>query len=698
MHGMSVTNNQSHPAIEVGSETGLTVTGEDWKRELSAEYELPAKVCGGAAVTTAVAGYATRLELPTSSIRIGRFPEGALQSIEGKTQTLTLPRDQYCLRADTDPAVRVQFSATATVRTSESGRTTVQFDDREAVRIGLEGLESVPEVTVPPAPEGLAKALSVASTVHRTATADRSLPRMRNHPPLIELDDATSVPDAVQREHTGTEMTFVLPDRFEYLFPAAPLAFYLGVDVQTAADVTPRLEGPDFERSFDRQPAFDSEVGQLLRRVVLLDCLVRTAGPHGKTIPESSYLHTLDLDPDRLYDASPATRVATYLSAPFEEVSSHLPKWHLSMSVDPDQEYVTTVPFHLDALANVVLARSSPMTREELLSSSMDDFLRRPFGETVSVERVSPTLGPGRTHGWLGEDVPIDAFTALRHAYDNRADYSLTPGDSISVTTILNDPNMEQEQADAIDICEQRHTGTGIDVSVNVRENLTCDQLARAFEDETDFVHYVGHCETDGLLCADGTLSIESLSESNAKLFFLNACGSYYEGVDLIRKGSLAGAVTFNVVLNELATRVGTTFVRLLLYGFPIQSALDLASHQISSSANYAVVGDGTRTLAPCPTPVPITLELERLATDQFELTTNSASLETAGHWHAPLLDGGRDQSRYLNREQNVQQLVGAEETFVGTRRELKGKLGDVLAPVVYDGAVHWSEHLAERL
>ncbi len=82
------------------------------------------------------------------------------------------------------------------------------------------------------------------------------------------------------------------------------------------------------------------------------------------------------------------------------------------------------------------------------------------------------------------------------------------------------------------------------DRMTTMHHSVTVDELARIFEAEEDFVHFIGHCEVGGLKCQDGTLDIESLSSVGVRTFFLNACGSYRQGQALIERGSVAGAVT----------------------------------------------------------------------------------------------------------------------------------------------------------
>jgi hypothetical protein len=265
------------------------------------------------------------------------------------------------------------------------------------------------------------------------------------------------------------------------------LAHYLGADIRLEPGVTPMIRTPGHSRILGALPAFQWEVASLLRRTFLLDCLVRNAGPHGTNLAEQPLLSDVGLDACALYDASIGSRVDAYLAAPFERISEALPEWHLSMYIDPTFEHVRTLPYLLQNVPNVFLPESEPLASRERLQRSLDEFYRKSGRDAVSVDPIKPSLGPGRTHGWLSEGAPIDAFKALPSAYPNRLKYLQRSNDPISVVAVLNDDEMTDEHAEASRIYRQR--ATELDIDIEVREHLSTDQLAEVFEMSHDFVH-----------------------------------------------------------------------------------------------------------------------------------------------------------------------------------------------------------------
>ncbi|MFC6794045.1 hypothetical protein ACFQFH_06360 [Halobaculum halobium] len=355
------------------------------------------------------------------------------------------------------------------------------------------------------------------------------------------------------------------------------------------------------------------------------------------------------------------------------------------MSIDPEYDHVPTLSHLLANLPLVRIAESNTLEKSEWLDTSLADFYRRDAGEVASVELVRPEQGAGRTHGWLADGVPIDAFKTVREAYENRGRYLDAAGDPISVVAILNDGDMREEHDDVA--AQYRARAEALDLDVTLRERLTVDELASVFESRTDLVHYIGHCERDGLRCADGYLSAPSLSESNAQTFFLNACGSFHEGIELIRKGSVAGAVTFNEVLDSQAATVGTMFARLLVSGYCMEQALDKSRRQIMTGKDYAVVGDGTHVLTQSEDIVGTDVRVGRRAPDRFDVTVSMGAPWMTGGFFRPYL-----------QESDETHLLGTSREFTVDRAELIEFLSYADTPVLFDGALCWSDALAGDL
>ncbi|WP_440765212.1 hypothetical protein [Natronorubrum sp. DTA7] len=624
---------------------------------------------------------------------------------------LSLPPGEYVVDIDTEIKTYLRFSGAATIeKTDGFEETVVTFPDRVRVIVGFRSHHELPAgtITVPDTPDGLAAGITHLAASHKTDGPDRTYPTLRGHPSLLEHGDALEIPDCIRDDFSESGIELVVPPEYESLFVTAPLAYYLQATVRTSdhrgtTPVRPTLRVPEFavETSLSPMPELERDVERLLRKVFFLDCLVRNAGPYGTDLAELSVLEVLGLDADELYEASPQERLATYLDVPYTAIEHRLPDWHLSTYVSPRYESIESLPFLLDRLSMIYTPRTSELEGRELVERSLEDFYRggsrdsgpgtavldrASAGKVASVDIVKPELRNGRVHGWLADGVPIDVFKTTLNAYHNRLDFIERSSDSTSICVVLNDPEMAGEHDDVARIYRQRSEELTMDVTVE--ESLTTADLARVFEDDHDFVHYIGHCETDGLRCPDGYLSTDSLGRCNAQTFFLNACGSYYEGMGLIEKGSVAGAVTFTKVLNDHAIKVGSTFAKLLVHGFSIERAMGLARRRIMMGKDYAVVGDGTHSLGQGEHQLPITITLEELESegDQYLATFDCYSTRVMGSYYFPHTE-----------DNEYAYLCGGTSNFTLSESGVHSLLRETDASVIYDGDLYWSKELAAR-
>ena len=654
----------------------LAVTGVDW----SAGGDAPAI---SRPTDATVTGRTTRLRVPPVYVRAERLDADAAYELRDGVQSARLRPGAYLVRADGPVLAYVRFDGEARLNYADGEGATLSFPRETPVTLGFRSQNERPPgtVTVPRTPEGVARGLTELGAGVRTGSPARSLPGMRGHPPLLEFGEEVSVPDSLpDRPDTGVELR--LPTDLRYLFPAAPLAHYLGATVRVDDGADPTVTTTDGVWTLESLPEFQWGAATMLRRAFLLDCLVRNAGSDRTTLPETEHLDTLGLDAADLYDADTADRLDAYLDAPFERVSDDLPEWHLSMYVEPEYDRVTTLPHLLSNLPHVFLAETRHLDCEERLSRSLDEFYRGFRAQAVpEVDLVKPVLGPGTAHGWLADGVPIDVFKSVPDAYENRPSPPRAGSEPLSVVAVLNDAGMADERVDVARIYRER--ATQLDIDFAVQEDLSTDELAGVFSDRHDLVHYIGHCEEPGLRCRDGHLSAADLEESNVQTFFLNACGSFYEGIELLKKGSIAGAVTVDRVLDRHAARVGTAFVRLLVHGFSIERALELARRRIMMGKDYAVVGDGTYTLTHSSSYVPATLAVEPLGDDRYRVTHEVQSPRVTGGWYQPPF-----------APDERPRLLGTAEEATLSGVELDDLLHRATLPVIYDGDSRWSDEL----
>ena len=640
---------------------------------------------------------AGQIQCPHAVVYASNLGTGDQHELDPQGAPLSLPNGEYIVDIDTRIKTYLRFSGRATIhRTDDIETVVVSFPERSRIVLGFRSRHEIPTetITIPETPDGLASAISHLHVSQKTTSPDRSYPSLRGHPPRVETGRALEIPSTLRDASTDSGITLTVPPAYEDLFVTAPLAYYLHASVETSRRESPRLslEGSDVEMTLPSMPALEGEVERLLRKVFFLDCLVRNAGPFSTSLSELSVLETLDIDSDSLYDSTIRERLATYLEIPYEAIEYRLPDWHLSTYVDPGPKTVETLPFLLDRMSLISTPKWSELGEQELVERSLDDFYRsqaadaRPGGGQIpSIDVIKPELGGGRAHGWIADGVPIDVFKSTPEAYQNRLRYLERRSDASSIVVVLNDPEMAGEHESVAEIYRERADSLPIELSVE--ESLSTAELARVFEDEHDFVHYIGHCETDGLCCPDGPLSTSSIGTCNTQTFFLNACGSFYEGMDLVENGSVAGAVTIQKVLNEHAIKVGSMFAKLLVHGFSIERAMDLARRRIMMGKDYAVVGDGTHSLSQGEQQYPTTVTVDAVDEDQYFLSVECYSTGDTGSYYFP--HAACNDNAYL---------CGSPSKLVVPEEELPSFLEEANASVIYDGDVYWSEQLSKKL
>jgi len=634
---------------------------------------------------------ASELRFPIAVVYVASQASDATYELENDTGPLELPAGEYVLDLDASVKTYLQVDGPLSVsKTPDFEQVVVSFPERRTMTLGFRSRHDRPTdtVTVPGTPSGFAAAVTHASSAHKTTGADRTYPTLRGHPPLVALGDALDVPDAVRDATPDVGIELLVPPDYETLYTTAPLAYYLQADVQTADVGQPKLCAPSagIRRSLSTTGRLETDVERLLRKAFFLDCLVRNSGPYGTNLAEESLLDALDLDGNALYHADPVDRLETYLDVPFQAVEHRLPDWHLSTYVDPEPGYMETLPFLLDSLSLIFPPKTSELDGSELVARSLDDFYRSQGpGEVASVDVVKPELRGGRVHGWLADGVPIDVFKSTPSAYRHRLSYMDREHDDTIVSVVLNDQQMDKEHADVASI--YREGSEDLPITVDVYEELATDELATVFESENDFVHYIGHCEEDGLRCPDGYMSASVLDAVNTQTFFLNACGSFHEGMALVEKGAVAGGVTFTQVLNDHAVKVGSAFARLLIHGFSFERALRIARRRIMMGKDYAVVGDGTHTLSQTTNRVPTAAELERLSEDQFFLQFDQFSIREIGAYYHPYI-----------ADNEYSYLCGNSSEFALDESSVLEFLQRADTSVIFDGEFYWSDDLAAEL
>jgi hypothetical protein len=293
-------------------------------------------------------------------------------------------------------------------------------------------------------------------------------------------------------------------------------------------------------------------------------------------------------------------------------------------------------------------------------------------GETDSIEQA-----------WVGEETPIGASKAMIEAYRNRVTREPREGD-IDVVLVCNDDEMNDELDSVQGTYNSREE---VPFRVKTYSGLTPDRLAIVLESDIDFLHYVGHIDETGFECEGGTLDVGSVSDVGVDAFFLNACSSYDQVVELIRKGAIGGAVTLNDVINTGAIRVGRTMARLLNCGFPLRPALDIARDQSIVGSQYIVVGDGNVDIAYAEGLVPELVDLREHEDDgtyEVTLTTYPTGHASVGAIYHPRLES--DDRCFLVGSENME--------FRASVERVKQTTGMSAMPVRVNGDLMWGDQV----
>ncbi|WP_306058769.1 hypothetical protein [Natronococcus wangiae] len=596
-------------------------------------------------VDAAVSFTTTKLVLPYVVPIYVRDPDGEMLLEAEHYAYETLPDGEYVLELMAPIKLYVHVRSGVTIASSDD-RLSFDFGEPTSVRLGARSRHKRPAATVATTaePDDLARAVSTFGSALKTTGCDRSLPSFRGHPPRLALDDEVRIPDEIEPPDTG--ITIVTPPERTAIYAVSPLAYYLGATVETGS--RPRIETDcGFEYPLDRSnEPFDRSIQRVLEHVFFFDCVIRTEGLYQVDLHERRRLEErVDLAFDELYEASPADRLATVLSVPFETVEDLVPTWHLVTHATAASENATMLPFLVNELSVV---RTNPDDREPADAPSarplaIDEFTR---SNARSVEDDSPSIDAyvsppdvdAFEQAWLGDGVPVGANKLSRAAFENGLDRSAS-GDGVDVTIVCNDPEMAAEfEAGDGGLYGDREE---LPFDVTVHRSVSGDELRRLFAEDVDFLHYVGHVRDGAFVCSDGTLDPGTLPDIGVDAFLINGCRSYEIGTRVIEEGGVGGIVTLSEIGNRDAIVVGRFVAKLLNNGFTLRSAVSLARSHRFVGNQYIVVGDGGTAVGQAGSGVPNSCRIEPIGDDTYRLRLQLYHVDSGvGAQYIPYLDG----------------------------------------------------------
>ncbi|MDX1747032.1 MAG: hypothetical protein R3324_13935, partial [Halobacteriales archaeon] len=435
------------------------------------------------------------------------------------------------------------------------------------------------------------EAVSSFGSALKTTTCERSYPTLRGHPPTLELGEQQTIPSILESPSTG--VTIEIPETYHAVFATATLAYYLGADLRPGEQ--PQIVTEDgFTYPLGQSGrALERGAERVLKQTFFLDCLTRTEGFFQVNLHERNQLEdALGLDFPSLYDRPLKSQLPAYLQVDYAEIEPYLPRWKLTAYATTEPAYIETLPFLVNDLAVIRSAESGirqgrpngawTRTDDEVLAA---DLTRGATGSADAPELVRVRESDSIEQAWVGPGAPVGASKAMLEAFEHRLTRS-PAAESIEITVVCNAAEMSQEGDLVNEIYGSRED---LPFDLSVHHELETDALARLLAEDIDFLHYIGHIDEAGFECRDGHLDAASLEETNVDVFFLNACSSYEQGMNLIRAGSIAGVVTLEDVINSGAERIGLTLARFLNAGFPLWGALNLSKSESIMGGHYLV-------------------------------------------------------------------------------------------------------------
>ncbi|WP_247001798.1 hypothetical protein [Halosolutus gelatinilyticus] len=609
-----------------------------------------------------------------------------------------LPPGEYVLELMAPIKIYVRVGGPVTIASS-TDHMRIEFDERRRLEIGARSNHRRPETTVTTTadPADLMAAVSTFGSALKTLSPERSLPSLRGHPPRLELGGELRIPDELSAPETGIRIE--LPPERSTVYAASTLAYYLGATLEpgpepqivTRTDRTYPLsgEGRDFE----------DEVERVLGRCFLLDCVARTEGLYRIALHERDVLDDrLDVDWRAAYDASPADRLETYLSVPYADLADLVPSWRLVTYATPAPHNATSLPFVVNELSLIRSAVGRSSTPEPAAAApGIDEFFRSsraPADTAVGTTRRS-SEGPEPADAsyvslpdtdsleiaWLGDERPVGANHLLDCGFEHRIERG-RPSDEVEITVVCNDPAMSAEYDDANrSLYGNRHE---LPFDVTVHYDLATAELEDVLATDTDFLHYIGHSESDAFICHDGRVNAADVDRIGPHAFLLNGCTSYEQGIRLVEGGSVGGIVTHSDVGNEDATAIGRSIARLLNAGFSLRSALVIARDHRIVGTQYLVVGDGSAQVAQSEGGTPVRFRVDSRDDGRYDLVAETYPTVEAGMgaMYIPYLDDV--DSHFLTG--------GALPTFAVEADELTQYLRLEDLPLVFDGSAGWTD------
>jgi hypothetical protein len=626
-------------------------------------------------VDTATRVDATKFRVPVTGNPIIRNSDGQLVTDCAPRETVNLQSGEYHIELTGAP-MKLYLAAHSSIRLEQGEhQVTIEVDQPPCV-LGVRSFHDNPAgtITIPDTPDALQDAVSLLGSALKTHSPERSFPTLRGHPPLIEVGDSFNKPSSIRSPETG--VTIVIPSEFKYIFSITSLAYYLGAEVVDGTN--PRIIADGEEYPLPREN-FHTAVNERLRQLVFLDCLTRTEGYYDIELFErKATADVLELDYNDLYDSPLAVRTAAYLETDLEQYREYLPEWDLTVDIHPTPSRISTLSFVANDLA---LIRTPEQWKQQEAEALDPESTSTP---TAGPDAFTPREAPSIEHVHLGPGYPLGSCKATQTSLKRRIERPEPADETIHVDVICNDDRMREEEV-VESIFGERDF---LEFDTTVHYNLSTEELAAVLATETDFLHYIGHVDDQGILCTDGYLSVDDVQTVNVEAFLLNACRSYDQGMQLIERGGVGGIVTLGDVSNRPAVQVGRSLARLLNRGFPLRAALLVAKQESLSGHQYVVIGDGQLQLAQCVNGLPWVVEVNGETTEGYDVNVKTFPVKGYGVGSLMAPNIGSNNERYLR--------PGTTHSYEVSESELQELLDGDNLPIRKRNRLFWSRDVLD--
>ena len=596
-------------------------------------------------VTTAVTLRVEQLELPKRAGCCVRRRDGTDITRVSSRQSERLPAESYELELTSLPLKLYCHSSGSFEIAPVDGGTRLTFAEPTEITLGLRSFHEQPAGTVQTTadPFDLLQAVSTFGSALKTSSPERSWPTLRGHPPLLERGDDLSIPEGLTPP--ASDVHIEVPPTLEDIYRVAPLAYYLGAPVEAGGTPAVIADGQTLSLA-DRGDGLDEGVHRFLSKSFFLDCLVRTEGLYDIDLHERSAVEPhVSFDFETIYDAPLAERLRRYDEVPYVLLEPDIPEWPLCADVRPTASTLPYLPFAANRLAQVRIADGIQTVDPDAEPTQLGTFFRgeqrgiaRSTGdaeqaEWEDIQFFDPPSADATTHAWVGEGYPLGTAKVDTAAMRRRLERTSEEPEAISIQIVCNDEAMADETAG--DLYGLRDL---VEFDISVEHGLTTDEFRDLLRRETDFLHYIGHVDEDGVVCADGSLDLQTVETTGVRAFLLNACHSYQQGEALVHAGADGGIVTLSRVYNDQATKMGQLTARLLNQGFPLDATMDVLEYGPLSSHRYAAVGDHHLQLCQvnnvAPTVIRISECENNLECEFIEYTTRKRDLGSVSQPH----------------------------------------------------------------